>query len=51
ASNGWLERFRARHNIPFRVILDEVAAVTDETVEDWKARLPKILENYHPADG
>jgi hypothetical protein len=50
ASNYWLERFRARHNIQFKVISGEGAAVNFETVEDWKARLPKILESYYPAD-
>lgn len=50
ASNGWLERFRARHNIQFRIISGEAAAVNDETVDDWKARLPNILQDYHPTD-
>ena len=50
ASNGWLERFRARHNIQFRVISGERATVNAETVDDWKGRLPEILESYHPAD-
>ena len=50
ASNGWLERFRARHNIQFRVISGEGAAVKAETVADWMTRLPKIIEGYHPVD-
>ena len=50
ASNWWLERFRARHNIQFRVISGEGAVVNAVTVEDWKARLPKIIEDYHPVD-
>ena len=50
ASNGWLERFRARHNIQFRVISGEGAAVNTGTGKDWKARLPKILEDCHPTD-
>ncbi|CAF1281361.1 unnamed protein product [Adineta ricciae] len=50
ASNGWLERFRARHNIQFRVISGEGASISPITVDDWKARLPKILEGYHPAN-
>lgn len=50
ASNGWLDRFRTRYNIQFRVISGEAAAVDDITIDDWKLRLPVILEHYNPAD-
>ena len=33
-SNGWLERFRIRYNIQFRVISGENVAVDKDTVED-----------------
>ena len=50
ASNGWLDRFRTRYNIRFRVVSDEAEAVDDNTIEDWKSRLPVILEHYNPVD-
>ena len=50
ASNGWLDRFRTRYNIRLRVISDEAEAVDDNTNEDWKSRLPVILEHYNPVD-
>jgi hypothetical protein len=50
ASNGWLDRFKSRYNIQFRVISGEAASVNSETIEDWTSRLPVILENYDPHD-
>ena len=49
-SNGWLDRFRRRYNIRFRIISGEAEAVDDNTIEDWKWRLPVILEHYNPVD-
>ncbi|CAF3381248.1 unnamed protein product [Rotaria sp. Silwood1] len=50
ASNGWLERFRTRYNINFRVISGEGASVDQNITDDWKLRLLTILQNYNPAD-
>jgi hypothetical protein len=50
ASNGWLDRFKSRYNIQFRIISGEAASVNSETVEDWTSRLPVILQNYDPHD-
>ncbi|CAF2638441.1 unnamed protein product [Rotaria sp. Silwood2] len=44
ASNGWLDRFRSRYNVQFRTTSGEAAAVDSNTIEDWKSRLPVILE-------
>ena len=49
-SNGWLVSFRKRHNIKFATHVGESADVSDEVVEDWKARLLKIIEGYNPRD-
>ena len=35
ASNGWLEKFRIRHSIQYRVICGESAAVDPITVDEW----------------
>ncbi|CAF4196759.1 unnamed protein product, partial [Rotaria sordida] len=50
ASNGWLERFRKRYNINFRVISGEGASVDQNIVGEWKLRLLTILQDYNPAD-
>ena len=46
ASNGWLESFRKRHNIAFNVISGEAADVSSETIDDWKKRIPSIIDGY-----
>ncbi|CAF2189462.1 unnamed protein product [Rotaria magnacalcarata] len=50
ASNGWLQKFRIRHSIQHRVICGESAAVDPKTVDEWKKRLPSIIEQYDPND-
>jgi hypothetical protein len=50
ASNGWLEKFRTRYNISFRVISGESRAVDQGTIDDWKSRLRNIIEDYDPVD-
>lgn len=50
ASNGWLEKFRIRHGIQYRLICGESAAVDPVTVDDWKQRLPSIIDEYSPND-
>ncbi|CAF4913662.1 unnamed protein product, partial [Rotaria sp. Silwood1] len=50
ASNGWLDRFRTRHNIHFRIICGEAAAVDKITTENWQMRLPNIIQHYNPVD-
>jgi hypothetical protein len=39
ASNAWLESFRTRHNINFRFLSGESAAVDMAAVEAWKSKL------------
>ena len=50
ASNGWLDRWKTRHNIKSRVISGESGEVRAETVESWFERLPLILEGYEAQD-
>ena len=50
ASNGWLEKFRSRHNIKSRILCGEAATVDCTTVDEWKKRLPSIIDNYDPND-
>lgn len=50
ASNGWLEAFRRRNNINFRVLCGESANVDKEAADDWKRHLPAVVEGYAAED-
>ncbi|CAF1172021.1 unnamed protein product [Rotaria sordida] len=50
ASNGWLDRFRTRYNINFRIISGESRSIDEDTIIDWKSRLSNIIEDYDPHD-
>ncbi|CAF2983977.1 unnamed protein product [Rotaria sp. Silwood2] len=50
ASSGWLDRFKSRYNVQFRMICGEAAAVNHDVIEDWTSRLPIILEGYNECD-
>ena len=50
ASNGWLEKWKARHNIRKMVVSGEYGEVSGRTVDSWKERLPDILRGYEAQD-
>ena len=50
ASNGWLESFRKCNNIAFYIKCGEKTDVDIAAVEDWKDKLPTLLEGYNPCD-
>lgn len=50
ASNGWLERFRRRHDITYKTVCGESADVNIEDVKSWKQRLSIILKDYASKD-
>ena len=50
ASNGWLEKFRARHGISFRIISGESASIDDSTVEEWSKRLQLLINGFNDKD-
>ena len=48
ASNGWLKKFKARHNISYRSICGESASVNPVTTNDWLGgRLPSIIALFY----
>lgn len=48
-SNGWLERFKIRHNITFKKVYGESARVTSEMATEWTLTvLPTLLSEYSP---
>jgi hypothetical protein len=46
--NGWLESFRARHDINLRSVSGESAGVDLEAAEDWKSKLNQVVSEYPP---
>ena len=48
ASNGWLEKWKARHNIKRMTISGESGEVSSKTADSWKERLPEIIHGYKP---
>ena len=50
ASNGWLQRFKERHNIRQLVVSGEAGDVAFETIEAWNERLKGLIEGYAPQD-
>jgi hypothetical protein len=50
ASNGWLEAFRKRHYIQFRLLSRESAGMDENVVNHWKQNLPNIIQGYDTRD-
>lgn len=50
ASNGWLQRFKDRHNIKQLVVSGEAGDVALETIEAWQERLNTLVQGYAPED-
>ncbi|UYV80373.1 TIGD6 [Cordylochernes scorpioides] len=51
ASNGWLERFKARRNIAFKRLHGEAGSVDANSVATWKGGIiPSLLAKYSPPD-
>lgn len=50
ASDGWLSKFKKRHNISFKKICGESADVSQECVNDWLKQLPVLIKDYELRD-
>ena len=50
ASNGWLEKFRLRYNINFKVLIGGSAGVDQDVVKTWKQRLDSLIDEYSADD-
>ena len=50
ASEGWLSRFKNRYNIGRLRLCGEAASVDHGTCEEWKEKLPKIIEGYSESE-
>ena len=50
ASNGWLEKWKNRHNVKQFSVAGEDGQVNAETLESWAERLPEIVKGYELKD-
>ena len=50
ASNGWLEKWKTRHNVEQFIVAAEDGEVNAETLESWAERLPEIVKGYELKD-
>lgn len=50
ASDGWLHKFRNRHNITFKTISGEAASVNPEDVVAFFDKIPSLLRGYSAHD-
>lgn len=50
ASDGWLQKWRKRHNVSFKCISGESADVNLDDVDQFRQKLPAMLLGYKPRD-
>ena len=50
ASNGWLDRWKKKHNVKRMTISGESGDVSGSTVSSWKERLLEIVAGYRIDD-
>lgn len=48
ASNGWLDKFKSRYNISFKVVYGESKSVDTETVDEWRIKVKQLISSYEP---
>lgn len=50
ASKGWLQKLTKRYDIRYKSYSGESADVSEQTINDWKAKIPELTANYKPED-
>uniref|UniRef100_A0ABD2WEJ4 HTH CENPB-type domain-containing protein n=1 Tax=Trichogramma kaykai TaxID=54128 RepID=A0ABD2WEJ4_9HYME len=50
ASNGWLDKFKARHGIVLKKLCGDSASVKNSQYNEWHRSLSDIVKNYLPED-
>ena len=46
ASNGWLDKFKDRYGIQFKVLCGESASADIEIADQWKQKIPHLCKEY-----
>lgn len=52
ASNGWIQRFKVRHDLTFKTVCGEAGDVDETVLNDWNKSVLEddILKRYKPCD-
>ena len=50
ALNGWLDRWKKKHNLRHMNICGESGSVSSVTVDSWKERIPEIVQGHSVDD-
>ncbi|XP_027850980.1 tigger transposable element-derived protein 4-like [Aphis gossypii] len=50
ASNGWLEKFKKRHDIVWKQVSGEANDINQETVVEWKQNISRLTAGYEAKD-
>lgn len=50
ASNGWLQKFRERHQISYKNVQRESATVKPFVVNDWLSKVKELIKGYEESD-
>ncbi|XP_025414693.1 tigger transposable element-derived protein 4-like [Sipha flava] len=50
ASNGWLEKFKKRHDIVWKQVSGEANDVNQETAVEWKQKISRLIAGYEVKD-
>ena len=50
ATDGWLSRWKTRFGIKFKKAHGEKASADFASAEQWKLRLPSLLQKFRPED-
>jgi len=50
ASNGWLHKFKNRHDIASHQLQGESVEMNNNIMRNWKENLAEILARYKPED-
>ncbi|XP_039297132.1 tigger transposable element-derived protein 6-like [Nilaparvata lugens] len=50
ASNGWLDRFKKRNEVPFKKVSGESGSVDDAVCAEWKKKLIDLTQGFNEDD-
>ena len=50
SSNGWMDRFKNRHNLGFWTYHGKSDSIDMKTGKEWKRKLPEIIKEYSLKD-
>lgn len=49
-TDGWLAKWKQRHNVGLMSVAGEEGDVCEETLESWRERVKELIRGFEPAD-